>query len=139
MLERFLELLDVLDVVDADKYFVTHELLRLFYEAFDTTIVVGYCDPETARVLDLVGVKDVFGGVGEGLDVGFEQCIAEDDEDWFVVFDVGEGEAYGLAESLRVVLENSACAAPFRFAFEIIVDSFGLVAGNEDAFRSLER
>lgn len=43
-----------------------------------------------------------------------------------------------MAESLRVVLENGACTAPFRFAFEIIVDSFGLVAGNEDAFRSLE-
>lgn len=79
VLERFLEFLDVLDVVDADKGFVTHELLRLFYEAFDATIVVGYRDPETARVLDLVGVKDVFCGVGEGLDVGFEQCIAEDD------------------------------------------------------------
>ena len=73
------------------------------------------------------------------MNVGFEQCIAEDDENRFVVFDIGEGEAYGLAKSLRVVLENGACAAPFRFALEIIVDSFGLVAGNEDAFRSLER
>lgn len=72
VLERFLELLDVLDVVDADKGFVTHELLRLFYEAFDTAIVVGYRDPETAWVLDLVGVKDVLCGVGKGLDVGFE-------------------------------------------------------------------
>ena len=47
VLERFLEFLDVLDVVDAYKGLVTHELLRLFYETFDATFVVGYLNIPT--------------------------------------------------------------------------------------------
>ena len=76
MLERLFELLDVFDVIDSDDGLVAYEFLRLFDQAFDLPVPVGDGYAETARVLDLVGVKDVFGGVREALDVGVEEGVS---------------------------------------------------------------
>ena len=97
----------------------------------------GYA--KAARVLDFVGVKDVLGGVCEALDVGVEEGVAQDDEQRFVVVHVGEGEADGLPQALRVALEDCACAAPFGLCLEVFIHLFGFVSGNEDGFGGLER
>ena len=69
-------MLDVFDVIDSDDGLVAYEFLRLFDQAFDLPVPVGDGYAETARVLDLVGVKDVFGGVREALDVGVEEGVS---------------------------------------------------------------
>ena len=132
VLERFPELLDVLDVVDADDGLVAHEFLRLFDQALDAAFGIGHGDPETARVFYFVRVKDVLACVREALNVGLEQGVPEDDEQRFVVAHVGEREAYRLAEPLRVALEYGAGLAPFGLARQVAVHGFGLVAGDED-------
>ena len=73
MLERLFELLDVFDVIDSDDCLVAYEFLGLFDQAFDLPVPVGDGYAEAARVLDFVGVQDVFGGVCEALDVGVEE------------------------------------------------------------------
>ena len=90
MLERVFELLDVFDVIDSDDCLVAYEFLRLFDQAFDLPVPVGNGYAEAARVLDFVGVQDVFGGVCEALDVGVEERVAQDDEQRFVIVHVGE-------------------------------------------------
>ena len=57
------------------------------------SVRVGDGYAKAARVLDLLGVKDVFCGVCEALDVGVEERVAQDDEQWLVIVHVGEGEA----------------------------------------------
>ena len=103
------------------------------------SVRVGDGYAKAARVLDLVGVKDVFGGVREALDVGVEERVAQDDELRFVVVHVGESEADGLPQALRVALEDCACVAPFGLCLEVLVHFLGLVSGNEDGFGGLER
>lgn len=134
MLERRFEFLDVFDVIDSDDGFVAYEFLRLFDKAFDLPVRVGDGYAETARVLDLIGIQDIFGGVCEALDVGVEECIAQDDEQWFVVVYVGEGEADGLPQTLGIALEYGAGVAPFGLRLEVLVHFLGLVAGDEDGF-----
>ena len=56
----------------------------------------GYA--KMARVLDLVGVKDVLGGGREALDVGVEERVAQNDELRFVVVHVGESVFYNLVD-----------------------------------------
>lgn len=97
----------------------------------------GYA--KAARVLDLVGVKDVLGGVCEALDVGVEERVAQNDEQRFVVVHVGECEADGLPQALRVALEYGAGVAPFGFRLKVLVHFIGFVACNEDGFGGLER
>ena len=97
----------------------------------------GYA--KAARVLDLVGVKDVLGGVREALDVGVEERVAQNDEQRFVVVHVGECEADCLPQALGIVLEYGAGVAPFGLCLEVLVHFLGLVAGDEDGFRGLER
>ena len=103
------------------------------------SVGVGDGYAETARVLDLVGVKGVFGGACEALDVGVEECVAQDDEQRFVIVYVGEGEADGLPQALGIALEYGAGVAPFGLRLEVLVHFLGLVAGDEDVFRGLER
>ena len=104
MLERLFEFLDVFDVVDSDDSLVAYEFLRLFDKAFNLPVRVGDGYAKTARVLDLVGVKDVLGGVCEALNVGIEEGVAQDDEQRFVIVHVGESKADGLPQALGVVL-----------------------------------
>ena len=98
VLERFFEFLDVFDVIDSDDCLVAYEFLRLFDQAFDLSVRVGDGYAEAARVLDFVGVQDVFGGVCEALDVGVEEGVAQNDEQRFVVVHVGEGIFYNLVD-----------------------------------------
>ena len=139
MLERFFEFLDVLDVIDSDDGLVAYEFLRLFDKAFNSPVRVGDGYAETARVLDLVGVKDVLGGVCEALDVGIKERVAQDDEQRFVIVHVREGEADGLPQALGGALEYGAGVAPFGFRLEVLVHFLGLVAGDEDCFGGAER
>lgn len=139
VLERFPERLDVFDVVDADDGLVAYEFLRLFDQALYAAFIIGHGDPETARVLDLVGVEDVLACVREALDVGLEQGVAQDDEQRFVVAHVGEREAYRLAEPLRVALQHGAGLAPLRAVLQKAFDGLGLVAGDEDGLCRVER
>ena len=97
----------------------------------------GYA--KAARVLDLVGVKDVLGGVCEALDVGVEERVAQDDEQRFVVVHVGESKADGLPQALRGALEYCACVAPFGLCLEVFIHLLSLVSGNKDGFGGLER
>ena len=92
----------------------------------------GYA--KAARVLDLVGVKDAFGGVCEALDVGVEERVAQNDELRFVVVHVGECKADGLPQALRDALEDCACVAPFGLCLEVFIHLLGLVSGNKDGF-----
>ena len=139
VLERLFELLDVFDVIDSDDGLGAYVFLRFFDQAFDLPVRVGDGYAKAARVLDLVGVKDVLGGVCEALDVGVEERVAQDDEQRFVVVHVGEGEADGLPQALRVALEDCARVAPFGLCFEVFIHLLGLVSGNEDGFGGLER
>ena len=139
VLERLFEFLDVFDVVDSDDGLVAYVFLRFFDKAFNMPVRVGDGYAKAARVLDLVGVKDVFGGVREALDVGVEERVAQNDEQRFVVVHVGESEADGLPQALRVALEDCACVAPFGLCLEVFIHLLGLVSGNEDGFGGLER
>lgn len=139
VLERVFEFLDVFDVVDSDDSLVAYVFLWFFDKAFNLPVRVGDGYAETARVLDLVGVKDVLGGVREALDVGVEERVAQNDEQRFVIVHVGECKADGLPQALRVALEDCACVAPFGLCLEVFIHLLGLVSGNEDGFGGLER
>ena len=126
MLERLFEFLDVLDVIDSDDGLVAYEFLRLFDQAFDLPVRVGDGYAEAARVLDFVGVQDVFGGACEVLDVGVEEGVAQDDEQRFVVVHVGEGEVDGLPRpwgslwSMVRVLPHSGLALRYSSIFSAL-------------------
>lgn len=139
VLERLFELLDVFDVIDSDNGLVAYVFLRFFNKAFNMPVRVGDGYAESARVLDFVGVKEVLGGVSVTLNVGVEQRVAQNDEQRFVVVHVGECEADGLPQALRVALEDCARVAPFGLCLEVFIHLLGLVSGNEDGFGGLER
>ena len=138
VLEGSLQRLHVLDVVNAHDGLVAHELLRLFHKAVNKAFLAHHGNAKALRVLDLVGVEDVFLRIVQDIQVRLKKRIAQDNQERLVVVHVRESKAYRLAQPLRVGLHHGTHGAPFGLRLEVLVHLFGLVAGNENRLGRLE-